>query len=224
MKEFTYSNYLAKIIFQLDYLPRKIEKSLHNVWWQNPSGYLSENLPFYSSTIQGKPRDFLLLGDEISSPVDFIRYLSSSSQLFEFIMGGIIFFDFDSNIKMQTNYDLGETEEWKEILKELREKNSSFHTFSATDVPVELTIKNNLVIFQELHWEAMPNRLETSRLTAPIHSFLNKDKFIKEVQRCLDWWDLAINEARELKNNRDEALMALSCKERRIRVGYHKEQ
>jgi hypothetical protein len=206
MSEFVYTNYISRIVFQLDITLTKTQMS-DSVWWQNPSGYLSKNLPFYSSTIRGKPTDFLLLGDKTSSPEEFVQYLSNSSQLSKFIMGGLWFFDFDSKIELDSNYDLGETEEWKTIIKGLKEKNLGFNTFSATDVPVELTIESNKVIFQELSWEAIPDRLETSRQTAAKHIFINKDNFIKEVEDCLAWWDLAINEAQKLGKNRDEVVI-----------------
>jgi hypothetical protein len=217
MSEFISANYISRIVFQLDITPAKTQKS-DSVWWHNPSGYISKNLPFYSSTIRRKPTDFLLLGDKTSSPAEFVHYLSNSSQLSNFIMGGLWFFDFDSKEEISTNYDLGETEEWEGIIKDLKEKNSGFNTFSATDVPVELTIVSNKVIFQELSWEAIPDRLETSRQTAAKYIFIDKDKFIKEVEDCLAWWDLAIKEAEKLEKNRDEVLMSLSCNQRRQRA------
>jgi|WetSurMetagenome_2_1015567.scaffolds.fasta_scaffold129376_1 hypothetical protein len=218
MKEMKHARYTARIIFQLNYSPAKTEARLSDVWWQNPSGYISKNLPFYSSTIRSKPTDFLLLGDTISDPVEFIHYLSNSTQLSQFIMGGLLFFDIDSKDEIPSNYDVGETEEWTDILKYLKERSSVLLTFSATDVPVELTIKNNNIIFQELDWEAIPNRLETSRLTTPKHIFLDKDKFMNEVENCLNWWNSAIKEASKLEKTREEVLIALSCKQRSLRA------
>ena len=218
MLEFIRTNYIARIIFHLDYSPNKTEKPSNDVWWENPTGYISKHLPFYSDFILGKPADFLLLGDRESSPAEFIQYLSNSSQLSEMIIGGLCFFDRDSRDEISTNYDLGETEEWEIIIKGLKEKNSGYTTFSATDVPVELTIKSNDVIYQELDWEAIPNRLETSRQTAAKHIFINKDKLIKEVEDCLSWWNLAINETQKLGKNREEVLMSLSCKQRSLRA------
>jgi hypothetical protein len=102
-----------------------------------------------------------------------------------FPKGGVFFLDNDSREVIKTNYDMGESEEWESIFRELKSNGKVLHTFSSTDEAIELLISNEDVSLQNLDWEAMPNRLESSRKSQPIHIFTGSKFFLSQIDECI---------------------------------------
>lgn len=102
-----------------------------------------------------------------------------------FSSAGLGFVDRELASFLPTNWDLGETEEWQEVLVRLASQGRVIHTFSATDLAIELSLNAGTIHMQILDWETVPSRLDTSRQIAPVHIFEGAVEMMSDIERCL---------------------------------------
>jgi hypothetical protein len=152
--------------------------------------------------MKGQLPPFFLFLDEVTERRWLIEYLTALCQRSNRMPdGGLGFIDRVTGELIETNWDVGETEEWTEILGDLLSADATLHTFSATDAAIELRSMPEGVSIQNLNWEAVPERLSTSRQTEPQHVFKNQASFISQVQQCLTQLDLLLSDAQKLSGN-----------------------
>lgn len=156
-------------------------------WWVSGAKFSCRGTELLVHRYVGRePPPLFLFLDEVADQQQIIEYIidlyKTNNPLPD---GGLVFIDQATSELVETNWDLGETEEWQEILDCLLATGSVLHTFSATDAAIEVRFIFEGVSLQNLNWEALPDRLESSRQTEPCHIFKDQDKFIAEVHRCL---------------------------------------
>jgi len=158
-----------------------------NPWWVSGAVFSYKDAKFLVHRYADrKPPSHFLFLDEVVDQQQVIEYLVDLCKANDHLPdGGLVFINQITNELVETNWDIGETEEWAEILDRLLITDSVLHTFSATDAAIEIRSTSEDVVLQSLNWEAMPDRIESSRQTEPYHVFKDRSKFIAQVQRCL---------------------------------------
>ncbi|USG64638.1 hypothetical protein NDK47_21215 [Brevibacillus ruminantium] len=127
--------------------------------------------------------------------------------------GGLAFIDTDTGEFIPTHWDVGEIEEWRNVLQDLSKTGESLHTFSSTEAVVELKKSNNDVVLQSLDWGI---GLDESRISSTVHIFKDIQRFIQEVKKCLEWQEDLFSRVNnhEHRDVRDRLLQNLSVEHR----------
>jgi hypothetical protein len=215
MAQYKYTDYICRIVVELDKSNVSVNDS-PPTWWKKPNG-MSDGIPFHTHIQRSIKKNIVLLGGPEITPAQFIDYLQKNIEFYtnDICTGGIEFLDISSGNIIPTNYDLGETEEWGEIISNLQKAKKAFHTFSATDAAIELQLISEDVVLQNLSWSAMPRGIENSKLTASKHIFIDKNKFLAELNNCICWWTQTINILKNLRRQREDILTLISVDARR---------
>jgi len=186
-----HSNYLARIVLEIRLWENGIEFSSKTDTENNPARknfpYRNYGILLHSFNVNNKSVWFLIFDEELNKDWLLNEYFLDLYQTgSSFPNGGLAFIDNENEGIIQTNWDMGETEEWSSIINKLHAANEVMHTFSATDAAIELKAIENDVSLQNLNWEEMPDRLITSRNTAPLHLFKEKNKFEDGINKCIN--------------------------------------
>lgn len=188
-------------------------KSLPLAWWQASIRETEHGIALLGFPKNGEFRCAVLLNNHHNF-VELLNFLEAQLKTQKVMEGGLAFIDIESGTLLQTNWELGETEEWWGILEAVTGGNKVTHTFSATDLAIDVVPENDSIRLQLLDWEAIPNRLETSRENEPVHVFEGVNDFIREVEGCLRCLESLIEHAQHHPTSARELTEFLSVRAR----------
>ena len=179
--------YQICVIQALPLEPRRA--ALGPAWFQNPVDSSPEGIPIFAIPLGNSTVCGILLHPErdVDKVASYLGRILAAGGLDAYAEGGLSFIDLVDGSVMRTNWDIGETEEWTQLAREITQGRAVTHTFSATDTPIGAWVEDDTVRMQLLDWEAWPNRLETSRQTAPIHIYYGRANFLRQLHEVLGW-------------------------------------
>lgn len=156
-------------------------------WFSSPNINSVYNLPTFEIQVSEKEVQNLVIPnfgkDDTANAITLLAD-GVLKQKFS-IDGGIAFIDTDTGEFIAVHWDLGEVIEWEKIIANLLKDGQSLHTFSVTDAVVELKGDSEDINVQSLNWE---EGLEVSREINTIHTFIDKNKFVNDINECLGWY------------------------------------
>ncbi|OPX41872.1 hypothetical protein CLHUN_42560 [Ruminiclostridium hungatei] len=218
VNEIIHKNYICRLVLDLSnsmMAPLRVEETLSQ-WVSNPK----INYKYKLSTYEIINDDFTykyIIPDFTEKDAKNMMLLLSDIIIEgdDLPDAGIAFIDTESGELVPTNWDLGETEEWGEIIEKLNSEGRSLHTFSATDAVIELKKGVDTIRFQSLNWE---DGLEESRNDSTTHVFIGKETFIEGVLKCMKWYKVLLNLIKQVDGNelQKELLQVLSVEKRRL--------
>jgi len=230
MKTYLYEDYIIRIILYLGLewfkpIPTLVEIPKYtvrdNLWWAKPGPEITSTLRMYVAPNDDSFSRVLLLGDNDTSPTEFIKFMAEYAQPGDVLCyGGVGVINKKDGEFILLNWDFAETGDNREILTDLKSEGSAIHSSSSTGEDTGLKIVSNDVLFQEVPWDphkresAIKFHLSENPSTRILLGFKDAKKFINGTERSLDWWDVAVSTAKRLFPNNEDLLSLLDVGER----------